>query len=98
MQRVGFTRYEDIWQERREAMMGPDYTHWHGMYEVAKHFYVEFLPAVVEVAATGGHTMETKYKARVAELLAQEEHIWLQGLSAEEAALLRETYRDRYDQ
>ncbi len=22
-------------------MMGPDYTHWHGTYEVAKHFYSE---------------------------------------------------------
>ena len=27
-------------------MMGPDYTHWHGTYEVAKHFYSEFIPAL----------------------------------------------------
>ena len=33
------------------SMMGPDYTHWHGMYEVGKHFYTKFLPAVVETAA-----------------------------------------------
>ena len=33
------------------SMMGPDYTHWHGMYEVAKHYYTEFLPAAVEAAA-----------------------------------------------
>nr|MBN2276597.1 hydroxylamine oxidoreductase [candidate division Zixibacteria bacterium] len=26
------------------AMMGPDYTWWHGMYEVAQHFYFKFLP------------------------------------------------------
>jgi len=26
------------------AMMGPDYTWWHGFYEVAKHFYLEFIP------------------------------------------------------
>ncbi len=26
------------------AMMGPDYTWWHGMYEVAHHFYLKFLP------------------------------------------------------
>ncbi|MCB2198766.1 hypothetical protein KQI63_05130 [bacterium] len=32
------------------AMMGPDYTWWHGMYEVAKHFYFNFIP---EVRATG---------------------------------------------
>lgn len=32
------------------AMMGPDYTWWHGIYEVAKHFYFKFIP---EVRATG---------------------------------------------
>jgi len=26
------------------AMMGPDYTWWHGMYEVAQHFYFKLLP------------------------------------------------------
>ncbi|OQY28604.1 MAG: hypothetical protein B6244_06765 [Candidatus Cloacimonetes bacterium 4572_55] len=26
------------------AMMGPDYTWWHGFYEVAQHFYFKFLP------------------------------------------------------
>jgi hypothetical protein len=30
------------------AMMGPDYTWWHGLYEVGKHFYLEFIPAVRE--------------------------------------------------
>ena len=28
------------------AMMAPDYTWWHGMYEVAHNFYFEFLPTV----------------------------------------------------
>ncbi len=28
------------------AMMGPDYTWWHGMYEVAQHFYFKFIPEV----------------------------------------------------
>ncbi len=26
------------------AMMGPDYTWWHGIYEVAQHFYFKFIP------------------------------------------------------
>lgn len=30
------------------AMMGPDYTWWEGIYEVAKHFYFELLPAARE--------------------------------------------------
>ena len=25
-------------------MSGPDYTWWHGMYEVAKVFYTQFIP------------------------------------------------------
>jgi hypothetical protein len=28
------------------AMMGPDYAWWHGIYEVAQHFYFKFIPAV----------------------------------------------------
>ncbi|MBD3298091.1 MAG: hypothetical protein GF341_05495, partial [candidate division Zixibacteria bacterium] len=43
------------------SMMGPDYTHWHGMYEVAKHFYQEFLPAVVHAAASKSSEMEETY-------------------------------------
>jgi hydroxylamine dehydrogenase len=30
------------------AMMGPDYTWWHGIYEVAKHFYFKFIPEALE--------------------------------------------------
>ena len=43
--------YWEIWHHegRRArhgaAMMGPDYTWWHGIYEVAQHFYFKFLPA-----------------------------------------------------
>jgi hypothetical protein len=43
--------YWEIWHhEGRRArhgasMMGPDYTWWHGIYDVAQHFYFKFLPA-----------------------------------------------------
>ncbi|VAX28679.1 Hydroxylamine oxidoreductase (Fragment) [hydrothermal vent metagenome] len=30
------------------AMMGPDYTWWHGIYDVIKNFYFEFIPAAKE--------------------------------------------------
>ncbi len=30
------------------AMMGPDYTWWHGIYEVAKNFYFKFIPEAIE--------------------------------------------------
>ena len=79
------------------SMMGPDYTHWHGMYEVAKHYYEKFLPAVVEAAETKGAAMKAKYERKVREHLNQPEHIWLKGLSPEEAERLRQMYQQRYN-
>ncbi len=96
--------YWELWHhEGRRArhgasMMGPDYTHWHGMYEVSKHFYQEFLPAVVEAAATASEALEHKYELRIKTLLTQEEHSWKHGLSDEEVRRLNKAYRDRYDQ
>ena len=75
------------------SMMGPDYTHWHGMYEVAKTFYTEFLPEVVETAARRGRGPE--WQAKVAALLARPEHLWKAGLSPEEAGALGQSYRQR---
>ncbi len=80
------------------SMMGPDYTHWHGMYEVGKHFYTEFLPAVVAAAGHKSPEMKTKYEQKVAAMLTAEEHRWQKGLSPAEAEALRQTYKDRYDQ
>lgn len=100
-EKVQWTFYELWHHEGRRArhgasMMGPDYTHWHGMYEVAKHFYIKFLPEVLELAERKGRGEE--WKARIAELLAQDEHVWKQGLSPEEARALHKTYERRYDE
>jgi hypothetical protein len=80
------------------SMMGPDYTHWHGMYEVSKHFYTEFLPAVIEAAAEKSPQMKRKYENLIDEMMAQEEHTWMKGLSPEEAEALRKMYKDRYNE
>ena len=78
------------------SMMGPDYTHWHGMYEVSKHYYTEFLPAVVEAAATKGHAMEAKYQAKIDAMLTAPEHRWIEGMDEAEAEALRKAYQERY--
>ncbi len=78
------------------SMMGPDYTHWHGMYEVSKHFYTEFLPAVVEAAGEKSPEMKAKYERKVGEFLNRPEHLWQKGLTPEEAEALRKGYEDRY--
>jgi hypothetical protein len=80
------------------SMMGPDFTHWHGMYEVAKHFYTEFLPAVVEVASKKSPVLKAKYEQKVSNLLTRDEHIWQKGLSPKEAEALRKEYMERYNQ
>ena len=78
-------------------MMGPDYTHWHGMYEVAKHYYMKFLPAVIKVAAQKSDEMKAKYEKKIEKLLEREEHLWMKGLSKEETKALKSTYEDRYN-
>ncbi len=67
------------------AMMGPDYTQWHGFYEVAKNFYTEFLPQAEELLP--GVTAEVK---------AMDDHKWLQGLSKEDRAKIESFYQKRY--
>jgi len=52
--KIDFTWFEIWHHEGRRArhgasMMGPDYTHWHGTYEVARNFYSEFIPELREL-------------------------------------------------
>jgi hydroxylamine dehydrogenase len=88
----------EIWHhEGRRArhgasMMGPDYTHWHGTYEVAKHFYTEMIPAL-EHLVTEGKRPETPEKTaaaralekKIEEVLGSADHRWyLNKLDPEE--------------
>jgi len=80
------------------SMMGPDYTFWHGMYEVSKHFYFKFLPDVIRAAGEKSPELKAKYERKVAAMLAQEEHLWMKGLSPEEIKALKEMYKERYNE
>lgn len=68
------------------AMMAPDYTHWHGLYEVAKHWYSKFIPELREIVARNKDSKDAA-KARGAQrlekaindLLARPEHAWYTG-------------------
>ncbi len=62
------------------AMNAPDYTHWHGLYEVAERFYMELLPQAEEMAH---HAMEhgnpeggQAILAKIQEILKRPEHQW----------------------
>ena len=65
------------------SMMGPDYAHWHGMYEVAERFYMELIPQARELADHGeeeGKTAEAQaVRTLIDSILARPEHEWLEG-------------------
>ena len=46
MDLLGIMAHEGRRARHGASMMGPDYTWWHGFYEVAQHFYFKFLPEV----------------------------------------------------
>jgi hydroxylamine dehydrogenase len=66
------------------AMMAPDYTHWHGMYEVADRFYVQLIPQARELAhraeLDGKDEAAANVYSIVDEILARPEHQWAEGL------------------
>jgi len=90
--------YYELWHHegRRArhgaAMSGPDYSWWHGMYEVAKKFYSEFLPEAKRVAGPELYArLEKKY------LEPDVRHEWYRkGMSKEQLEKIRRFYQDRY--
>jgi len=75
------------------SMQGPDYTQWHGFFEVAHRFYFELIPEARELADGASSVLAT-----IDEILARSEHIWQQGMSVEEREEIDEFYRERYGQ
>ncbi len=97
---LGWTWFE-IWHHegRRTrhgaAMGGPDYTHWHGLYEVARHFYYEFIPELMKLAKE--HNMTAKYEKAVNEILARPEHQWYkQGFGEATMSAIKAEQSERY--
>ena len=68
------------------AMMGPDFAHWHGMYEVSKHFYMELVPEIREIIKKARHDGKQEAADRVAahlaDILNSEHHRWFLGQQA----------------
>lgn len=62
------------------SMMAPDYTQWHGMYEVAERFYVEFIPEAQglarEAADHGRKEQADAVLAVISGILEKPEHVW----------------------
>ncbi|MBW7996409.1 MAG: cytochrome C552 [Candidatus Glassbacteria bacterium] len=76
------------------SMMGPDYAWWHGMYEVAKHFYIKFIPELKEAA--GEQKAEELLEKYV---YSQDGHLWHRdGISPELRMRIQNFYQKRYKQ
>ncbi len=103
----------EIWHhEGRRARHGvsmnaPDYTHWHGLYDVAKHWYTKFIPELKEIVELNLHSADSgkqagakKVQQWIDELLKRPEHSWYTGnLSPEEKAKRKkaqEEFKKRY--
>lgn len=110
--KIDFVWYEIWHHEGRRArhgasMMGPDYTHWHGTYEVAKHFYSEYVPELRELAHANTSSSDAakaeaakKLQARLDEVLSSPNHSWyinkLDPAEKERRAKAAEEFRKRY--
>jgi len=91
-EKIEWTYYELWHHEGRRArhgasMLGPDFTQWHGFYEVAKNFYNKFLPECEEIQ-----------KGITEEILSSEYHRWKKGMTEEEKKKVLEFYKKRYGQ
>jgi hypothetical protein len=75
------------------SMQGPDYTQWHGFFEVAHRFYFELLPKAKELA----HGNEELMKV-ITDIEQSPEHKWKQGLTPDELKQIQEFYKERYQQ
>lgn len=95
-------QYWELWHhEGRRARMGasmmaPDYTWWHGIYDVAHNFYFKFLPKAIEVG-------DNEVKSYIETLLAEDPmHTWLSKDTNElkeaiRSGKLQEVYKKCFD-
>jgi formate-dependent nitrite reductase cytochrome c552 subunit len=111
--KIDFIWYEIWHHEGRRArhgasMMGPDYTHWHGTYEIAKHFYTEFIPELEELAEKNLDSSDPAkagaaqaLKTKIDEVLNSDNHKWfINKMDPEEAAKRKreqEEFQKRYE-
>jgi len=74
------------------SMSGPDYAWWHGIYDVAKTFYLHFMPEMKQVA---GEPLATQLPDK--HLYSQPGHKWhKEGMSKEQLQKIQEFYKIRY--
>jgi len=111
--KLDYTWYELWHHDGRRArhgasMMAPDYTHWHGLYEVAKRFYSDYVPELRELIDKNTANPDpaksaaaAKLRAKLDEVLNSDEHKWFLGKmdagEAESRQKAIDDFRKRYE-
>ena len=85
------------------AMMAPDYVQWHGMYEVAHRFYMEWVPnikEIIEKAEKAGKHKEAKVIKNYLdnEIMTLDGHEWFVGKMPKQLEDQRKKERDSFNQ
>jgi hydroxylamine dehydrogenase len=82
------------------SMMAPDYTHWHGMFEVAERFYMGLIPqsleAIEHARAAGNRSGAERAERVVREILDRPEHAWFEQGAEDQAEQIQMRMRERY--
>ena len=82
------------------SMMAPDYTQWHGMFEVAERFYMKLIPEAraitAEASRSGRGEPARRANAVIDEILNRPEHAWLQKGAEEQADAINREMARRY--
>jgi hypothetical protein len=82
------------------SMMAPDYTQWHGMFEVAERFYMKLVPearAITAAAARSGKGAGARAVDAVIDgVLARPEHQWFTRGAEQQAEAIAAEMQRRY--
>jgi hypothetical protein len=89
------------------SMQGPDWTHWHGTYEIAKHWYAKFIPELEHLIEKGKKSGDAAKKAAAEKLeqglrnvLESPQHRWYIGKMSDEEKAKRkkraQEFKKRY--
>ncbi len=78
------------------SMMAPDYTHWHGMFEVAERFYMALIPQARELAEQAPAPAGAAVRAVIDEILDRPEHRWFDQGAEADAERIRLEMQRRY--
>jgi len=112
-QKIDYTWFELWHHEGRRArhaasMQGPDWTHWHGTYDLAKNWYGEYVPELQEVIELGklsGNPSAVEaagnLETALTRILNSPDHQWSIGREdpavKEERAKRKKEFLDRYN-